>query len=174
MLRSLCLSFIVAVVLCGCTTDHSPTFKEKYNAYADPQLGSEEFRKQQFPDHVQDYAWKLRNADIPINELENFADAIIRRMDAKTLPEYLGIQDEIDTLYFLLTASTSAKRAYEKYGTPSRQWEVFDAFVRDTILWRFYIIRDEEGIQTMLDTILYYKFYLSFDPDDALKLRLEE
>ena len=178
MLRFLCIFCVV--IFCGCTTNQQrKTFKEKYNAYADPQLDYEEVKKRRSTDATQwstdatlfDYAWKLRNVDTPINKLEDFADAIIRRMDAKTLPEYLKIQDEIDILYFWLTDKLSAKRAYEKYRVPSRHWETFEVFVRDVVLWRFYIIRDEEGIQKMLATLQYYKFLLSFDPDDALRIR---
>ena len=177
MLRFLCIFCVV--LLCGCTPNQqSKTFKERYNAYADPELNYEEVKKRRSTDATQwstdatlfDYAWKLRNTDVPINELEDFADAIIRRMDAKNLEEYLEIQDEIDILYFWLTDKLSAKRAYEKYRTPSRHWESFEAFTRDIVLWRFYIIRDEEGIQKMLAVLEYYKFLLSFDPDDAFQI----
>ena len=174
MLRFFCYFCLVAILLCGCTnTPEHNTFKEKYDAYADPQLNSEAFRTRAFPEHIFNYAWKLRQTDVPINKLEDFADALIRRMDAKTLPEYLKIQDEIDLLYFSLTDNLSAKRASEKYRTPSRHWHTFEVFTRDIVLWRFYIIRDEEGIQKMLTTLQYYKFLLSFDPDDALRIRRE-
>jgi hypothetical protein len=161
------------MICCGCTDNpQHKTFKERYNAYADPQLDYEEVKKRRSADATLfDYAWHLRNTDVPINELEDFVDAIIRRMDAKNLEEYLEIQDEIDVLYFWLTDKLSAKRAYEKYRLPSRHWETFEAFTRDIVLWRFYIIRDEEGIQKMLAVLEYYKFLLSFDPDDALRIR---
>ncbi|MDE0686997.1 MAG: hypothetical protein OXI61_02410 [Candidatus Poribacteria bacterium] len=180
MIRFLCYLYIVAIICCGCTDNpQNKTFKERYNAYADPQLDYEEVKKRRSTDATQwspdatlfNYAWHLRDTDVPINELEDFADAIIRRMDAKNLEEYLEIQDEIDLLYFWLTDKLSAKRAYEKYLTPSRHWESFEAFTRDIVLWRFYIIRDEEGIQKMLATLEYYKFLLSFDPDDASRIR---
>lgn len=179
MFRFLCI-FSFLVILCGCTPDQqSKSFKDRYDAYANPQLDYEEVKKRRSTDVTQwsmdatvfEYAWKLRETDVPINELEDFADAIIRRMDAKNLEEYLGIQDEIDRLYFWLTDKLSAKRAYEKYDTPSRHWESYEAFTRDIVLWRFYIIRDEEGIQQMLAVLEYYKFMLSFDPDNVLQLQ---
>lgn len=135
MLRFLCYFYLVAIILCGCTNNaERNTFKEKYDAYADPQLNSEEFKTREFPEHIENYAWNLRDTDVPVNKLEDFVDAIIRRMDAKTLPEYLKIQDEIDILYFWLTDKLSAKRAYEKYRIPSRHWNSFEAFTRDIVL----------------------------------------
>lgn len=49
MLRFPCILLMIAVIY-GCTNNqHSKTFKERYNAYADPQLDYEEVKKRRYP-----------------------------------------------------------------------------------------------------------------------------
>lgn len=49
MLRFPCILLITAVI-CGCTNNQqSKTLKERYNAYADPQLDYEEVKKRRYP-----------------------------------------------------------------------------------------------------------------------------
>ncbi len=92
---------------------------------------------------------------IPIRELEAFADAIIRRMDAKTLAEYHQIQDEIDELHSMLRTVIHPPR--EDVG-----WSeiLFEKKARD-ILLHYYSIRDEKHISGMLKTVQFARYLKS-------------
>ncbi|MCY4568944.1 MAG: hypothetical protein OXD49_11615 [Candidatus Poribacteria bacterium] len=105
MLRFLCILLVVACV-CGCTIDpQRNTFKEKYDVYAKIEIDAASITLPLYHDSPETefyHSQLLLDQYIPIKELEAFADAIIRRMDAKNLSEYHKIQDEIDRLHSLL------------------------------------------------------------------------
>ena len=102
----------------------------------------------------------LIRCDVPINELERFADAIIRRMDAKNLEEYLAIENQIKSLFFLLRSSPSAKRAEEKYGFYTTHWEVYEEYARD-LFFDYYFVRDAADIEEMIKTIQFARYLIS-------------
>ena len=89
---------------------------------------------------------------VPIKELEDFADAIIRRMDAKNLSEYHEIQDEIDRLHSVLRGVIHPPR-------PEVGWEEiwYEKKVTD-ILLHYYSIRSEPHIPDMVKTVQFTRY----------------
>lgn len=94
-LRILCVGI---VMLCGCAKHHeSQTFREKYNVYAEP-VPVLNNPVTLFPGADHNLMGCIRRFDLPIEMLEAYVDAIARRMDAKTLEEYLEINEEVHNL----------------------------------------------------------------------------
>ncbi len=150
MLRFLCI-FCGVAIICGCTPDpQSNTFKERYNVYAEIEMneGSTELP---FPNSSPHAASYLIKSSIPIKQVEDFADAIVRRMDAKTLAEYLELQDEIDERY---------GRILRRSINP-RQWKSLVGYSKDTVLFGFYVARDEDSIRRMVMTVQHAKYMIS-------------
>ena len=90
---------IVVVILCGCTTHQQKiTFQEKYDIYADPVVDYSNMviaipEAQPYP------AMAFRQCGLDLDKLQNFINAIARRMDAINLVQYHAIQNEVDELY---------------------------------------------------------------------------
>ena len=158
MFRTLCILLGMTVVLCGCTPhQQSETFKEKYNVYAEIEI-DKGLKLPIYHDSPETEFYQsqlLLDQYIPIKELEAFADAIVRRMDAKTLTEYHQIQDEIDQLHSTLRAVIHPPR--ENVG-----WHeiLFEKKARDTLL-HYYSIRDEKHIPGMLKTVQFARYLKS-------------
>ena len=98
--------------------------------------------------------------DVPINELEDFADALIRRMGARTIAEHRVVQEEIDTLYQNLLNSVNADRGVAKYGY-ERHLEVMETDVSHNVLPSFYNTCREADIKKMVATIQYTRYLIS-------------
>ena len=159
MFRFLCIFIVVG--LCGCTLHQqsntfkeSKTFKERYDIYADPK-----------PDYSNP-AISIPNADpypaiafemceLPISMLEDFVDAIIRRMDAKNLAEYHVAQNRLDTLYWQLHNLLNMDENTTLYTWPK-------GYAYRTLL-RYYRIRDEFGLKRAFGTVQYMKYQLTVE-----------
>lgn len=165
MLRVFFTSLTVCCILWSCS--HQPqsnTFKEKYNVYAELERDEQGAPKLPFENEFEASLSPGRYlviCDVPIDALEAFADAIVRRMDAKTLSEYLALQDEIERFFHLLVASPSVNRADEKYGTFTRWAETYEDQVKNVILPSFFFARDEESIREMVFTVRYARYLMS-------------
>ncbi|MDE0482900.1 MAG: hypothetical protein OXI67_10005 [Candidatus Poribacteria bacterium] len=150
MFRPLCVLSAIAVALCGCTIyQQTDTFKEKYNVYAEPKIvvrNGPEHHALPIPYASPYPAEAFMFCNVPINKLEDFADAIIRRMDAKTLKKYLEIQDEIDTLYIQLRDFLSDNSKREDLSQLGKR-----------AIFGYYITRDAHGIRNMFATVQYTK-----------------
>ncbi len=163
MLRILRCLLIIAV-LCGCANDpQHNTFKTRYNVYAELEMdaGSAELSViSESPGDPIDNAKRFVTWNISITELEQFADAIIRRMDAKTLAEYHQIQDEIDTLYSRFLEIPPILRDSERFPLPNHWGSLVD-YCKEVTLFGFYVTRDEAAIQNMIKTIQYTRYLMS-------------
>ena len=159
MIRFLCGLFVV--ILCGCATHHqSDTFKEKYNVYAEPEIVDVESGYYSLPvEWASPYpAEAFMFCDVPTNELADFVDAIVRRMDAENLPEYLAIQNQIDTLFRRLRVSICYQRGKEKYGNFGNP--VFLEERARRALFGYYMTRDENGIRNAVATVQYTRYLI--------------
>ena len=162
MLRLFCV-LVVAGLLCSCTDQPQRTaFKEKYNVYAELEIeeGSAALPSPDPSQSTIDNGLHLTRCDVPIEAFAAFADVIVRRMDARTLSEYLDIQDEIDTRYFQILKSPSTNRADEKYGTFTRHGNIYEDYVKK-LFFDYYILRDEAGIRDMVATVQYTRYLMS-------------
>ncbi|MDE0086895.1 MAG: hypothetical protein OXU23_14340 [Candidatus Poribacteria bacterium] len=146
MFRFLCILLAITVALCGCTIyQQTDTFKKKYNVYTEPVINYS--NKVIAISGASPYdAEAFVFCDVPISKLEDFADAIIRRMDAKTLKEYLEIQDEIDTFYIQLRDFLSDNPKREDLSQLGKR-----------AIFGYYITRDAHGIRNMFATVQYTK-----------------
>ena len=100
MSKFLCILLVVS--LCSCTIhQQSNTFKEKYNIYTEPKPDFSN-RVIAIPDAQPYPAMAYEQCGLPISMLEDFIDAIVRRMDAKNLTEYHAAQDRLDAIFYQL------------------------------------------------------------------------
>ena len=155
MLRFLGILLVVACV-CGCTIDpQRNTFKEKYDVYAKIEIDAASIRLPIYHDDPETafyYSQLFVDNYLPIKELEAFADAIIRRMDAKNLSEYHQIQDEIDRLHASLRDVIHEPRQEVGWAEIWREKKVIDR------LLHYSAIRDETHIPDMLKTVQFARY----------------
>ncbi len=158
-MRIFCALSVILFVFSCATDPPAKTFKEKYDVYAELPR-NETPGELPFPNLSEstiEHGLHLTRCDIPIDELEVFADAIVRCMDAKTLSEYLEIQDQIDTDYLRLRESPSTVRADEKRGTLTRHGGTYERYVKN-LLFEYYMLRDEASIRDMVVTVQYTRY----------------
>ena len=153
MVRPLCFLFTIAVILCGCTTHPQRiTFQEKYDIYADPVVDYSNMVIA-IPDAEPYPAMAFIECGLKISDLEDFIDAIVRRMDAKNLTEYHAIQDELDTLFRKLRTDLGMDDTKTFY-----TWPEGKAY---RVLLGYYTTRDEYGLKAAFATVQYVKHQLS-------------
>ena len=146
------LCILLVVILCGCTTDQQrPTFKEKYNIYADPVI---DHRNKVIPiPGAEPYpAQVFRECGLQLSELEDFINAIVRRMDAKNLTEYHAIQDRMDTLFRQFHQDLEMDKNKTLYTSPEGK-----AY---RVLLDYYMIRTEDRLKIAFATVQYMKYQL--------------
>ena len=154
MFRILCILCVVG--LCGCAIhQQSNTFKEKYNIYAEP--------KPDFSNMViaipgaEPYpAMAFETCGLQMSALEDFIDALVRRMDAKNLTEYHAVQDRLDTLLLEFRNTLDMDEQKTLY-----TWPEGYAY---RVLLSYYMIRDEARLKTAFATVQYMKYQRSQEP----------
>ena len=160
MLRFFCILLVVACV-CGCTIDpQRNTFKEKYDVYAKIEIDAASITLPIYHDDPETafyYSQLFLDNYLPIEDLEEFADAIIRRMDAKNLSEYHQIQDEIDQLHSSLRDVIHEPRQEVGWAEIWIEKKVIDR------LLHYYSIRDETHIPDMLKTVQFARYLSDTD-----------
>ncbi|MDE0482931.1 MAG: hypothetical protein OXI67_10160 [Candidatus Poribacteria bacterium] len=149
----LCILFTIMVILCGCTTHHQKiTFKEQYNIYSKPVVDYSNMVIA-IPDAEPRPAMAFRKCNLDLYELQQFIDAIVRRMDAKNLVQYHAIQNEVDELYFKLRNTLNMDDTKTLY-----TWPEGYAY---RVLNSYYRIRTENHLKTAFATVQYMKHQLT-------------
>ncbi|MCG9133447.1 hypothetical protein J5I95_17385 [Candidatus Poribacteria bacterium] len=152
MSKFLCI--LLVVILCGCTHhQQSNTFKEKYDIYAEPKPDFSNWVIA-IPGASPYPAMAYEQCGLPISMLEDFIDAIVRRMDAKNLTEYDAAQDRLDTIFNQLHNMLKMEEGHKTLYT----WPEGYAYRH---LLGDYMIRDEAALKTAYATIQYMKYQLS-------------
>lgn len=147
MSKILCI--LLVVLLCGCTTHpQRSTFEEKYNVFKNIELDGDSIdASDQFDVY---WAKQFLAANISVYHLENFADAIIRRMDARTLQEYHQIQEEVDWWFGHVRTSISPRVPAGKSATAE---QLLTEKIALGALLHYYSIRQENYIPGMIKTV---------------------
>ena len=160
MFRVLCIFIVVGI--CGCTLHQqsntfkdSKTFKERYNIYADPKPDYSN-PAISIPNAEPYPALAFEMCEFPISTLEDFVDAIIRRMDAKNLAEYHVAQNRLDTLYWQLRNMLKMSEGQKTLYT----WPEGHAY---RYLLSYYMIRDEFRLKSAFGTVQYMKYQRTFE-----------
>ena len=152
MFRVLCILCVVG--FCGCTIhQQSNTFKERYNIYAEPKPDFSN-RVIAIPGASPYPAMAYEQCGLPISMLEDFIDAIVRRMDAKNLTEYDAAQDRLDTIFIQLRNMLKMEEGQKTLYT----WPEGYAYRH---LLGDYMIRDEAELKTAFATVQYMKYQSS-------------
>ena len=148
MFKFLCIFMVM--ILCGCTNhQQSKTFKERYDIYADPKPDYSN-PAISIPNAEPYPALAFEKCKLPIPTLEDFIDAITRRMDAKNLEEYHGAQDRLDTLFLQLRNMLEMDEHKSLYTFPEGY-----AY---RVLLSYYMIRDEFQLKHAFATIQWMKY----------------
>ena len=143
--------FCVIAVTCGCTADQQrKTFKERYNIYADPKIDYSN-KVIAIPGARPYPAEAFIQCGLSIHALEDFIDAIVRRMDAKNFAEYHAIQDQIDKLYIQL------RDTIDMDDKTLHTWPEGYAYRH---LLGMYMERTEDAFKSNFATVQYMKYLL--------------
>ena len=153
MSKFLCILLVVS--LCSCTIhQQSNTFKEKYNIYTEPKPDFSN-RVIAIPDAQPYPAMAYEQCGLPISMLEDFIDAIVRRMDAKNLTEYHAAQDRLDAIFYQLRDILGMDEKKTLYTWP--EGYAYRHLLGD------YMIRDEAELKTAFATVQYMKYQLTLE-----------
>ncbi|MDE0017776.1 hypothetical protein F4009_17040 [Candidatus Poribacteria bacterium] len=152
MSKFLCILFAIALILCGCATHPQKiTFQEQYNIYADPVVDYSNMVIA-IPGADPYPAMAFEQCGLDIDTLQDFIDAIVRRMDARNLVQYHAIQNEVDELYRKLCNTLDMNDTKTLY-----TWPEGYAY---RVLSGYYKTRDEYGLKAAFATIQYMKYQL--------------